>query len=329
MTSQKTEDPRGEFAKIEEIKKILGTETFSSGVEVGIGDDAAVVEGSGRLLLCTDAFVEGTHFDFSFIEPVELGHKALAATLSDIAAMNGKPRYLLLSIAVTPSAPSDFLNSFYRGARALCAKHSVSIVGGDLTSSQHGVFIDVVGVGQVEKPILRSGARPGDYIAVSGTPGASAAGLYSLQKYGRAQTSNSLRHAHLLPIPRFDLIAGLQSACTSLIDISDGLSSEVLHVARASKTGAHLEAKSFPIHPDALKLAHAEKIDPTHWALSGGEDYELLATLDASFVEKKGPPPGFTVIGRVTPPDEGVTITHQDGKRSPLVATGFNHFASS
>jgi thiamine-monophosphate kinase len=314
----------GEFARIDRLSKIIGS--TSDRVLIGIGDDTAVAQPpQNKLLLCTDAMVEGVHFDLTFCTPEELGHKSLAATMSDIAAMNGEPLYALFSIALPPTIADSFLDEFYIGAKSLAGLIGIDIVGGDLTASRHDLFIDVTGVGQAASPVARSGAKPGDVVLVSGCPGASAAGLYSLKNVGRDKTPAALLKAHLLPMPRFDLLKHLATAFTSLIDISDGLSSELDHLAKASRVGFEIHAENIPIHEDVLKIANSEQA--TQWALSGGEDYELLATVDHAWVKAHGAPKGFTIIGRVVEPEKGLTLWSKNGLSQPLVASGFDHFS--
>jgi thiamine-monophosphate kinase len=349
----------GEFKKIDKIAKTIGSPLKSSGVEIGIGDDAAVVAfpvwtseigKPSKLLLCTDAMIEGVHFDLSLCSPSELGHKALAATLSDLAAMNGRGLYALFSLALPRDIPKygvdGFLESFYQGASALARSLKVDIVGGDLSLSNSGIFIDVVGVGETHRPISRQGAKPGDLIAVSGSPGTSAAGLHSLQRLGRKDPSfTSLHEAHLRPNPRFDLLSDLnlvEGLCTSLIDISDGLASELHHIASSSSVGVEIEVAKIPFHPDAITYARsllasadrtAESIDSDtrslllKWALSGGEDYELIATFDPeSFKQLASTPHGFTLIGRVVDASQSLTMIHPDQSRMTLDPIGYNHF---
>ncbi len=307
-----------EFKKIHLIENVLGR--ASSRVQVGIGDDAAVVElPRSPLLLCSDAMVEGVHFDLAYCLPAELGHKALASCLSDIAAMNGKPLHALFSLALPKAVSDEFISQFYLGAASLARVYGVDIVGGDLTASPNGIFVDVTLVGEVKNPLLRSGARAGDWVAVSGHPGLAAAGLQALKSRPREEIAPSLIKAHLTPRPRFDLLPLLQANCTSLIDISDGVSSELHHLAEKSKVGFELNALQFPLHLDAVAAVGSLDVALT-LALSGGEDYELLATFDGDV------PEGFTVIGRAVGAEQGLIITNLDGSRSTLELTGYNHF---
>ena len=315
-----------EFEKIETITARLGAP--SAQTLVGIGDDAAVVlPPKGKMLFCSDAMVEGVHFDFHYTNARELGHKALASCLSDIAAMNGRALYAVIALALPSTIGPEFVDEFYDGAGRLARQWGVDIVGGDLTASTQTVFIDVAIVGETDSPVLRSTAKAGDVIAVSGTPGKSAAGLAALRHREKEAVPASLREAHLQPQPRFDLLKNLpKGILTSLIDISDGLSSEINHIAAQSQVGFEIDARLFPIDPEAMIEAgsHEEAIK---LALSGGEDYELLATFDAKTFALR-PPNGFTLIGRVTPASEGRIVIFLDGTRSTLSSTGYNHFTT-
>jgi thiamine-monophosphate kinase len=332
----------------------------SARVLLGIGDDTAIVAPSKHpLLLCTDAMVEGIHFDLGFATPVDIGHKALASCLSDIAAMNGKPLYALFSLALPGIDASSFIDGFYEGAGALAKRFAVDIVGGDLSASKGGRFIDVTCVGESANPRTRAGVKPGDWIAVSGHPGASAAGLHVLQNPAlRSAHTEALVRAHLRPLPRFDLLESFERSpklCTAMIDISDGLSSELHHLADRSGVRIEIEANKIPFHPEAVALAkklggRAQSTEstkdrtlpnaltgyeshwPLTWALSGGEDYELLISLDERELDHVGaPPPGFTLIGRAHALTAGssrsqVSLRHADGQVALLERSGFNHF---
>jgi thiamine-monophosphate kinase len=313
-----------EFKIIETIKTQLGP--ASSRVLVGIGDDAAVLASansssdlpsvSKKMLFCSDLMVEGVHFDLTTITPSELGHKSLAVCLSDIAAMNGAPVAATISIALPSRLSPDFVDEFYKGVAALAKSVHIDCVGGDLSASPSSLFINVACVGETVRPLLRSGAKAGDVLAVSGTPGASAAGLHALKS--RGHVPDSLRQKHLQPMPRFDLLKNL-SSCHALIDISDGLASETHHLAKASQVGFVLEAAKIPLHPDALNLVAGELA--LEWALYGGEDYELLAT----FSPEIPVPNGFTVIGRATESLD-VLLQSKDGALIALEARGYDHF---
>ena len=316
-----------EFEKIGIIARQLGAP--SARVEIGIGDDAAVVRpAKNKMLLCSDAMVESIHFDLAFISAVEIGRKALATCLSDIAAMNGTPLYALVSLAVPERLnQTDFLNEFYRGLSSLARECKVDVVGGDLSSSPADLFVDISIVGETANPYTRSGAGPGDLIAVSGYPGTSAAGLQALKQKESVTIATVLRQAHLCPIPRFDLLPELNKInglCTSMIDISDGVSSELHHIAKASGVGFEIDAALLPMRPEVLAEAGSREA-AVDFALSGGEDYELLATFKPNLWTS---PAGWTVIGVITPASRGTNIKTLSGKTETLVATGYNHFKS-
>lgn len=308
-----------EFDMIDRISALLPKP--SKRVDLGIGDDAAILgKPRARPLLCSDMMVEGVHFDLSFATPEDVGHKALASALSDIAAMNGTPIAVLVSLAVPKARAEDFIEGFYRGAAALCAIANCDIVGGDLSACPDRIVIDVACYGESQQPLLRSGAKPGDLVAVSGHPGASAAGLHLLKT--KSNANEELKLAHLRPKPRFDLLDSPDFAlvCTSLIDISDGLASELAHLAKRSGVGFEIHVATIPLHPDAVLATDRERA--LEWAFNGGEDYELLAT----FVPGSTLPKGFTAIGRVT--NEGLTLVQPNGLRSKLVPKGYDHFSS-
>ncbi len=319
-----------EFSLIRTIDAIIGHP--GPRVQLGIGDDAAILKTpSGKMLFCSDAMVEGIHFDLAYTSAKDLGHKALASCLSDIAAMNGTPLYAVLSLALPAHHGDEFLKEFYTGAIELARPLQVDIVGGDLSSSKNGIFIDVACVGECSHPITRRGARPGDLLAVSGFPGSAAAGLYVLQNLSKELRPDDLCRAHLRPVPRFDLLPALASGigtstCTSLIDVSDGLSSELHHLAKQSNVGFRIDAQKIPLAPQARALAATIPLDPLSWALNGGEDYELLATFDAT---KGLPDSRWTVIGSAVSAELGVTLCRADGSSRLIEARGYRHFTSS
>ena len=319
-----------EFNNIKQIRDILGRP--SSRVKVGIGDDTAVLLPlQAQPLFCSDLMIEGVHFDLRFASPQDVGFKALTSCLSDLAAMNGRPHSAVISLALPFQHRDSFIGPFYEGLNDAALKYSCDIVGGDLSSSPGPIFIDVACLGQSEKPILRSGAREGDILAVSGHPGASAAGLRLLQNSidieGAGVHFEKLAHAHLRPVPRFDLLSPtLNDSCTSLIDISDGLASEIGHIARASNVDFEIRSGQIPLHPEALGFAGREQA--LTWALHGGEDYELLATFTPGHML----PPGFTAIGQALPAVEkggALTLVEPDGTRRKIPTSGFDHFHRS
>jgi len=316
----------GEFARIDMINARLGAP--GPRVELGIGDDAAIVAPpKGKMLFCSDAMVEGVHFDLRTTNAQDLGHKVLAACLSDIAAMNGRPLYAVLSLALPAKLDDAFLEQFYEGAGGLARAVGADIVGGDLSSSPGGLFIDVALVGETTAPLTRAGAQPGDLVAVSGPLGASAAGLHVLRS-GRpiAPGLAELVTKHRRPEPRFDRLPALAGLCTALIDISDGLSSELHHLARHSKVGFEIDESKLPVSAPTKAYAASVGLDPLAWVLNGGEDYELLATFRAAGATV---PAGWHVIGRATSTAGEVQLQRVNGRREELKPKGYRHFASS
>ncbi len=343
---------KNEFALIEQIKKIVTQRHHKadSQIHIGLGDDAAVVEAPNLpLLLCSDAMVENTHFRLNWSQPEEIGHKALASCLSDIAAMNGKPLYAVISLALRPGLTDDFVLRFYTGLQALATQTNTAIVGGDTVSSRNEIFVDVALLGCSAHPISRSGARAGDLVAVTGQLGSSQAALAALQAgIPRNEIPADLLRAHVQPQPRFDTLAQLSrpGLITSLIDISDGLASELHHVASASSCGFQINEFDLPIAPTAIALAIKLKQVSTDWAWSGGEDYQLLMTLDRaaweSYLESPSStstststsipipipiPIPLTIIGEVRPQTEGLMFrrTKNQTTLNSIADAGWKH----
>lgn len=324
----------GEFGLIDLIKN--DTISDHASVVLGIGDDAAVLLPTPRqlLLFTTDMLVESVHFDLTTTMPWQLGYKAIAVNLSDIAAMGGAPRHAVVSVAVPPTTPPDFIVNLYQGMKEICHEFGVNIVGGDTVSTPGGLVINVAVTGEVEPANLvkRSGAQPGDIIAVTGNLGNSAAGL-DLLKVGNWEDDDfawPLVTAHLSPRPQVKAGAILAAAgATSMDDVSDGLASESHEIAKASGVGVKLYAKLIPL-ADELKEA-AEKLgkQALDYALYGGEDFQLLFTMEPRKFEElcsARPELKLTRIGEITEPDLGVTLVEQDGGIQTIEAQGYNHF---
>ncbi|MBY0370918.1 thiamine-phosphate kinase [bacterium] len=315
------------------IRKIQSwVEAPAKGVAVGIGDDAAVLNPSeASLVLTTDSLVDGVHFDLAYSSPEDLGHKALAVNLSDIAAMGARPKYALVNLVLPPGKAENFLPGFYKGLSAEAQSAVTSIIGGNLSRCEKGLVICVTAVGeQVGAPRLRSGARPRDTIFLWGAVGHAAAGLQALQSLGLEEAKAlfpTLVQAQLRPK------ACLSDAWLSLgvhasIDVSDGLVSELWHLARASSVGMEL----FPQNLDltALQpLADESGAAALDWALYGGEDYALLFTAAAGKDEEIARAlPGVRAIGRVHAGEPSVWISTEKGHQ-PLEARGFDHFGDT
>ncbi len=325
----------GEFGLIERIRKSAFRESPS--VLIGIGDDAAVlkVSASAAWLATTDMLIEGVHFDLAYTDFYALGWKAAAVNLSDIAAMGGLPRFCLTSLGIPPAITVEHLSEFYRGCKALLRAHNTVLVGGDTCSSPQGMIITPVLLGEAERTrvISRAGARPGDRIFVTGTLGDSAAGLDILKSGVRSQESGvrKLIKKHLRPVPRvaWGRKIALSGCASAMIDISDGLSSDLWHICEQSGVGALISAQKIPLSPSLRKASPRLNKEPLHYALSGGEDYELLFTAPPAKVKRLqslGMP--TAEIGIVTK-GRKLIIVDEHGEKKPLRPTGYNHFARS
>lgn len=329
----------GEFGL---IKKLAGgCINDPGGVIEGIGDDSAVlrVAEHTQLLVTSDMLVDGVHFIRGKITPWQLGHKAMAVSLSDIAAMGGKPRHALVSIAIPPAITVEEIEEIYAGMKAILSRWAVNLVGGDTVKSPV-LTIDVTMLGEAGNSILRSGARPGDQVLVTGTPGDSAAGLEILLAPGAWSEEllpadrDLLLSAHLTPEPALaqSALLGKLGCVTAMIDVSDGLASEINHICDRSGTGAEIFADQVPFSAPAVRAASLCGKDPLEWALCGGEDYDLLFTVpphQARRVMKSfaradlGP---VTVIGAIKEQSSGQILVLPAGNKVSLDPAGFNHF---
>ena len=331
-----------EFQKIEEMTRHLPTP--SSNVTVGIGDDTAVLRApSGSLLFCSDLMIEGVHFRRDWASPQEIAMKALSRPLSDIAAMNGKPLYATVSLALASDLPENYHVELYKGFARTASEHGVEIIGGDLSKSPSTTFIDVSVVGELRgKPYLRKGAKPGDLLIVTGELGGSAAGLHSLEQGLKDDPRwTLLRRLHLLPSARFDALKKLDftatgdlssTLVTSMIDISDSLSSEVHHLAHQSHVGFEILEEAIPIHPAVREYADRFELSALDLALYGGEDHQLLFTADAVLWEQLASSQPetidsmFSVIGITTPAEGNVILVDKNDNLHELQPRGWDHF---
>jgi thiamine-monophosphate kinase len=321
----------GEFGLIDLIRKKIFSKDQQ--VIVNIGDDAAVVKSSpDRLLIfTTDTMVEKVHFDLSYFTFEEIGWKAMAANLSDIAAMGGLPTYALVTVGLPKSARINDVLSIYEGATKIAQKNNCRIIGGDTTLVKKDLFISIALLGEVEKKFLvtRSGAQRGDLIGITGKLGEALAGLEFLKRFGRGDPL--LIKKHLKPEPKIDqariLIGKLK--VNSMIDISDGLSSELYHLAEESKVGAVLYEQNIPISTRCKKTALLLNGNPLGWALSSGEEYELLFSVDKkdkSKLERIKAKLDISIVGEVTDKRQGVRIVRKSGAVQELKRSGFAHF---
>jgi thiamine-monophosphate kinase len=348
-TSRPTSPSRSEFDFIDRIRqralKHSSLITHHSSLSLGIGDDAAVVrQQSGRETVVTaDLLVEEIDFRLDTTPPRLLGHKALAVSLSDVAAMGARPRYALLSIGVPREIwHTDFVDEFYEGFFALAQTYGVALVGGDVSRSPERVVIDSVVLGEVARgqAVTRSGARPGDHVFVTGALGGAAAGLRLLGRgvHLRRKLPHSLEHPaaeelllrQLRPEPRvpWGALLGEEHLATAMIDVSDGLSSDLAHLARASRVGAIIEAARVPVDPAVIEVCGRRALDPLLLALHGGEDFELLFTVrprDLGRLPRALGGVPLTYIGDVT--NEPGRVLISEGPRVwPLEPGGFTHF---
>jgi thiamine-monophosphate kinase len=307
-------------------------------VTLGIGDDAAVVEPMRNTLdvLTTDAMVEGVHFDRTFTPPVAIGHRAMAANLSDLAAMGATPRVALLSLALPGSFPVPDVEAILDGLLALATRHGVQLVGGNVTRSTGPLLVDITAVGSVRRRrvLTRSGASPGDEIWVSGAVGTAAAGRGLHRARGarpHVETDGATTRAYLLPEPRVRLggLLGRTRAATACIDLSDGLADGLHQIAAASGVGVDVDLSAIPVMPAAAAWFGTRGLDPVRSALQGGDDYELLFTVSRrqrsrfAAVRRLVNDVLLTRIGRITS-EAGVWLA-SSGAREP-VGAGYEHF---
>ena len=331
----------GEFGLIDHL-----TENFKiqhKSTVKGIGDDAAVIKhDSDCLVVSTDMLVEGIHFDLMYAPLKHLGYKAVVVNLSDIYAMNAKPEQITVSLALSSKFSVEALEELYKGIKEACRIYNVDLVGGDTTSSPKGLTISITAIGKVKEDNItyRSGAKPGDIICVSGDLGAAYLGLQILEREKQLYLSNPgikpdledqkyLLERQLKPEARKDMIDYFSQhdlVPTAMIDISDGLASDLMHICKASSVGAYLEEGKIPIKQEAQLMAIKFKMDPVTTALNGGEDYELLFTVDEKDLEKVRLMPSVYLIGEVTDSSDGVKLHTTGGNIYPLKAQGWNHF---
>ncbi|MET0392355.1 MAG: thiamine-phosphate kinase [Chitinophagaceae bacterium] len=330
----------GEFGLIDHLTKNIELQNASS--LLGVGDDAAVIDHFGKqTVVTTDLLVEGVHFDLMYTPLRHLGYKSVVVNLSDVYAMNATPTQIVIGLAFSNRFSLEALDEFYEGVYAACAAYGVDLVGGDTTSSQKGFIISVTAIGEVapDRYVKRNTAQKGDLLCVSGDLGAAYVGLLFLEREkliyrgspgvqpdleGEAYVIGRL----LKPEARKDIVEFLAQSeivPTAMMDISDGLSSEILHICRDSHLGCVLYEEKIPVAEEMRRAAFKFEIDPTACALSGGEDYELLFTLHPSQYEKLVLNEQISVIGYMTEAEEGAHIITKGGSRHAITAQGWNH----
>lgn len=322
----------GEFGLIERIKR--SQRRRGRAVLLGIGDDAAVFRlPPGHVgLATTDTLVEGRHFDLRYFSYFDIGWRAMAANLSDIAAMGGRPILAMASLTLTSNQRVGDIEDLYKGMKQLAGRYQVIIAGGDVVrGKEFSITISIIGQGEKNNLGLRSGARPGDAVMVTGALGASAAGLTLLSSNRKIQNTELLER-HLRPVPRVkeSILLARHFKLHGMIDISDGLASELWHLSRESGVGIIVDQGSLPLGSEALAVARILERDPLEYCLYGGEDFELLLTLRPLDVPRArsllaGLGTGCAVIGQVCR-GRGVRLAGRDGRMRPLPDRGFVHF---
>ena len=326
----KIEDIGGEFSLIDRLSRIVASE--HADLVMGVGDDAAVIRTAPSpapyLLVTTDILVEDRHFMRQWSRPEQIGIKATECNVSDIAAMGGKPSWMFISLVLSGNADLLWAENLYKGIALACRRHNIVVAGGDTTRGATNV-INITLLGQVaEKNLcLRSYARTGDRLMVTGTLGASAAALALLQK--GIQPSDYLLGKHLTPACRLDEAQTIAPLANAMIDISDGLGSEVHHICKQSNVGARIERSAIPLHPDVIAAGTQLGVDPREFALSGGEDFELLFSMAPEKIDalkKTGAP--FHDVGEIVMNPDLVALQETNGRCTPL-AGGYDHFKSS
>jgi thiamine-monophosphate kinase len=328
----------GKFGLIDHLTK--KSKLVKESTILGIGDDSAVIDnGNSLILVSTDLLLEGIHFNLTYTPLKHLGYKSVIRGISDIYAMNGESSQILVSIGISTRFTVEDLEGLYEGIYLACEKYGIDLVGGDTTSSLTGLTIGITAVGKVEKgfEVRRDGAKPNDLICVTGDFGASFMGLQLLERERKLFRSNpgfqpdlsGYEYAvgrQLKPEFPSEIITSLNKnglLPTSMIDISDGLASDLLHICKSSNTGCKIYSEKIPIDQETIRLGEEFKIDPVTAALNGGEDYELLFTLSLELFEKVKVMQSVKIIGHMTTPDTGRVLVSSDGSETELTAQGW------
>ena len=329
----------GEFGLIDHLTK--GFEPKLTSTVKAIGDDAAVLNFENKhTVVTTDLLVEGVHFDLAYMPLKHLGYKAVMVNASDVYAMNAKATQITVSIAASNRFPVEALEELYSGIQLAANLYNIDVVGGDTTSSTSGLFISITAIGEAEKEdiVYRSGAKPNDLLVVTGDLGAAYMGLQILEREKEVFKANPnaqpdldpytyLIERQLKPEARKDiapLLKELGVKPTSMIDISDGLSSEIIHLCKNSQVGVNLFEEKIPLDPAVISVCEEFDIDSTTIALSGGEDYELLFTISQDDYEKIKANPNLSIIGHMTEEKEGMHLITRANQKLPLIARGWN-----
>ncbi|MBN8702290.1 MAG: thiamine-phosphate kinase [Bacteroidetes bacterium] len=331
----------GEFGLIKYLSSFV--EVKNESTIKGIGDDAAVIDNKGKqTVVSTDMLIEGVHFNLMYVPLKHLGYKSVVVNLSDVYAMNAVPKQITVSIALSNRFSLEAIEEFYAGILLACKNYGVDLVGGDTTSSLSGLCISVTAIGEAntEDLVYRNGAKEKDLLCVTGDLGGAYIGLQLLEREKKLFQDNPtiqpelegndyVLERQLKPEARKDIRALLQTLNvkpTAMIDVSDGLASEILHICDQSNVGCNLYEEKIPIDPLTFDKARELNLDPTVCALSGGEDYELLFTIDINDFEKIKGNPDITVIGHITTKDSGSNLITRSGTQHPLTAQGWDSF---
>lgn len=340
VTKQTSISELGEFGLIERITKSIIIKNEST--VKGVGDDAAVLNYTGnQVVISTDLLTEGVHFNLMYVPLKHLGYKAVVVNLSDIFAMNASPKQITVSIAISSKFSVEAIDEIYSGIYLACEKYGVDLIGGDTTSSLTGLTISItaIGEGKKEEIVMRSGAKPNDLLCVTGDLGGAYMGLQLLERENEVFKVNQnmqpklegydyILERQLKPEARHDIIEAFKKIGikpTSMIDISDGLSSEIMHLCKNSGTGCSVFEDRIPMDSQTKQMAEELSINPLVAALNGGEDYELLFTISLDDHDKIKNDPDFTIIGHIAEASEGVNLITAGGSVIPLQAQGWNH----
>lgn len=330
----------GEFGLIDRLTKDIKLKNEST--IKGVGDDAAILNYANKqVVVSTDLLTEGVHFNLMYVPLKHLGYKAVVVNLSDIYAMNATPKQIMVSLAISGKFSVEAIDELYAGIHLACEKYNVDLIGGDTTSSLTGLTISVTAIGEGTKGdiVMRGGAKPNELLCVSGDLGGAYMGLQLLERENEVfkvnqnmqpqlEGYNYILERQLKPEARADVIAAFRKIGlkpTSMIDISDGLSSEIMHLCKNSGTGCSLFEDKIPMDDQTKKMAEELNINPLVAALNGGEDYELLFTLPLEDYEKIKNDPDFTIVGHMTEAGEGINLITTGGSAIALEAQGWNH----
>lgn len=329
----------GEFGLIDHLTKNFDVKNAST--LKSIGDDGAVLDfGLKKVVVSTDLLIEGVHFDLAYMPLKHLGYKAVVVNVSDICAMNAKATQLTVSVAVSNRFPLEALEELFEGINHAAKFYNVDVIGGDTTSSQKGLIISITAIGEAneEDIVYRNGAKENDLLVVTGDLGSAYMGLQVLEREKQVFQVNPnnqpdldaytyLIERQLKPEARYDikeLLEKLELQPTSMIDISDGLSSEIIHICKQSKVGCNLYEEKIPVDPQFINVCEEFNIDSTTVAINGGEDYELLFTIKMEDFDKIKGNPNFTVIGHMVQESEGIHLISRANTKIPLKARGWN-----